>query len=109
MEIVPEGNNFVIVKECELPAMMEELEKYFPHSLKVCYLLETTRSQFNKIINYFYFKLQFHQTIKTYLNDRVWRFQFYRAKTWPQDPVCLHFPGCTYTVSIIAYKLVNVL
>uniref|UniRef100_A0A182SS33 GCN5-related N-acetyltransferase Rv2170-like domain-containing protein n=1 Tax=Anopheles maculatus TaxID=74869 RepID=A0A182SS33_9DIPT len=46
MDIVPEGNNFVIVKESELPAMMEELEKYFPHSLK------------------------FHQTIKTYLNDR---------------------------------------
>ncbi|XP_052895201.1 uncharacterized protein LOC128302420 [Anopheles moucheti] len=73
MDIVPEGNNFVIVNESELPAMMEELEKYFPHSLK------------------------FHQTIKTYLNDRVWRFQFYRAKTWPEDPVCLHFPGCTYT------------
>lgn len=73
MELAPEGKNFVIVKEHELPALMEELEKYFPHSLK------------------------FHQTIQTYLNDRVWQFQFYRAKTWPEDPVCLHFAGCTYT------------
>ncbi|XP_053679033.1 uncharacterized protein LOC128729510 [Anopheles nili] len=73
MDNMHEGNNFVIVKECELPAMMDELEKYFPHSLK------------------------FHQTIKTYLNNRVWRFQFYKAKRWPVDPVCLHFPGCTYT------------
>uniref|UniRef100_A0A182IVQ0 Uncharacterized protein n=1 Tax=Anopheles atroparvus TaxID=41427 RepID=A0A182IVQ0_ANOAO len=73
MELVAEGKHFVIVKENELPAMMKELEKYFPHSLK------------------------FHQTIQTYLNDRVWQFQFYRAKTWPEDPVCLHFAGCTYT------------
>ncbi|KFB45529.1 AGAP012518-PA-like protein [Anopheles sinensis] len=34
MELAPEGKNFVIVKEHELPALMKELEKYFPHSLK---------------------------------------------------------------------------
>ncbi|XP_050101063.1 uncharacterized protein LOC126581444 [Anopheles aquasalis] len=73
MAIVPVGKNFVIVKEYELEGMMKILQNYFPYSLK------------------------FHETIKTYLNDRVWHFQFYRAKTWPDDPICLHFPGCTYT------------
>lgn len=42
--------------------------------------------------------LQFHQTLKTYLNDRVWEFHFYVSKSWPDQPVILHFPGMTKTV-----------
>ena len=43
--------------------------------------------------------LQFHQTLKTYLNDRVWDFYFYVSKTWPETRVCVHFPGMTSSVS----------
>lgn len=46
---------------------------------------------------------QFHQTVKTYLNDRVWQFYFYVSKNWPEQPICLHFPGCTLTVSGLNY------
>ncbi|GBP19190.1 hypothetical protein EVAR_11512_1 [Eumeta japonica] len=74
MEIVPEGKNFRLLSEDELPAVAEILEQYMPESLK------------------------FHQTIKTYLNNRVWDFNFYVAKTWPEDPICVHFPGCTSTL-----------
>nr|CAD7568500.1 unnamed protein product [Timema californicum] len=38
---------------------------------------------------------EFHQTLKTFLNDRVWDFYFYVNKSWPEEPVCLHFPGMT--------------
>nr|CAD7392519.1 unnamed protein product [Timema cristinae] len=38
---------------------------------------------------------RFHQTLKTFLNDRVWDFYFYVNKSWPEEPVCLHFPGMT--------------
>lgn len=41
--------------------------------------------------------LQFHQTIKTYLFHRVWQFHFYVSKNWPDEEICLHFPGCTLT------------
>lgn len=44
--------------------------------------------------------LQFHQTIQTYLNDRIWQFYFYVSKNWPEEPVCLHFPGCTLKVRV---------
>lgn len=47
---------------------------------------------------------QFHQTLKTYLNDRVWDFHFYVAKNWPDQPVILHFPGMTKTVSDKDYR-----
>lgn len=42
---------------------------------------------------------QFHQTLKTYLNDHVWDFHFYIPRTWPDQAVILHFPGMTGTVS----------
>lgn len=43
--------------------------------------------------------LQFHQTIKTYIKDKVWDFYFYVSLQWPDVLICLHFPGCTLTVS----------
>ncbi|KAJ2950966.1 hypothetical protein O0L34_g5343 [Tuta absoluta] len=73
MEIVPEGRNFRLVTEDELPAVADTLVQYMPESLK------------------------FHQTIQTYLNNKVWDFHFYVAKNWPEDPICVHFPGCTST------------
>lgn len=48
---------------------------------------------------YKYILLQFHQTVKTYLKDCVWEFHFYVSKDWPNDPICLHFPGMTSSVS----------
>nr|CAD7256403.1 unnamed protein product [Timema shepardi] len=41
---------------------------------------------------------KFHQTLKTFLNDRVWDFYFYVNKSWPEEPVCLHFPGMTLSM-----------
>ncbi|XP_063362574.1 uncharacterized protein LOC134651402 isoform X2 [Cydia amplana] len=76
MEIAPEGKNFRLVTEEELPAVGDVLVQYMPESLK------------------------FHQTIQTYLNNKVWDFHFYVAKNWPEDPICLHFPGCTGSPNI---------
>ncbi|GLV31757.1 uncharacterized protein CBL_07516 [Carabus blaptoides fortunei] len=84
MEVLPEGKNFRLVKEEELPEIIEVLEKYLPESLK------------------------FHQTIKTYLNDRVWDFHFYVSKTWPEEPVILHFPGMTKTPGDKLYESFSV-
>lgn len=47
---------------------------------------------------------QFHQTIKTYLSHRVWQFYFYVSKNWPEEEVCLHFPGCTLTPNNNIYE-----
>ncbi|KPJ17146.1 hypothetical protein RR48_14002 [Papilio machaon] len=52
--------------------------------------------------------LKFHQTIQTYLNNKVWDFHFYVAKNWPEDPICLHFPGCTSTPNSLTYESVTV-
>ncbi|XP_071055354.1 uncharacterized protein [Onthophagus taurus] len=73
MEVLSDGKNFKIVHEEELPELLDELEKYLPDSIK------------------------FHQTLKTYLNDRVWDFHFYVPKNWPEEKVVLHFPGMTQT------------
>ena len=51
--------------------------------------------------------LQFHQTLLTYIQDRVWDFNFYVANNWPDDAICLHFPGMTLSVSI-KYIWVNI-
>ncbi|CAG9134533.1 unnamed protein product [Plutella xylostella] len=87
MEIVGEGRNFRLVPEHELQGVADELARYMPESLK------------------------FHQTIQTYLNNKVWEFHFYVAKSWPEDPICLHFPGCTSTGTLgfrfRNYKLVG--
>ncbi|KAK3921863.1 Acetyltransferase YpeA [Frankliniella fusca] len=71
MELVPEGKNFRLVQEAELPEILEFLSGHLPAALK------------------------FHQALKTFLNDRVWDFHFYISKSWPDEPVALHFPGMT--------------
>ncbi|XP_071448140.1 uncharacterized protein [Hetaerina americana] len=71
MELVTEGKNFRLIQEDELPDVLDYLSQHLPESLK------------------------FHQTIKTYLHDRVWDFHFYVSKSWPEDPIILHFPGIT--------------
>lgn len=53
---------------------------------------------------YGFFLFQFHQTLKTFLNDRVWDFHFYVSKNWPEQPVCLHFPGMTSSVSNLVLR-----
>lgn len=35
MEIIPEGKNFRLVQDNELPQILEVLEQYLPESLKV--------------------------------------------------------------------------
>lgn len=35
MEIIPEGKNFRLANDDELPRILETLEKYLPHSIKV--------------------------------------------------------------------------
>lgn len=84
METISEGRNFMLVKDDVLPELLQTLEHYFPHSIK------------------------FHQTIKTYLKDRIWIFNFYISKTWPDDPICLHFPGCTFTPHNKIYESVGI-
>ncbi|XP_046385263.1 uncharacterized protein LOC124155472 [Ischnura elegans] len=71
MELVTEGKNFRLVQEDQLPDVLDYLAEHLPESLK------------------------FHQTIKTYLHDRVWEFHFYVSKSWPEEPIILHFPGIT--------------
>ncbi|CAH1119037.1 unnamed protein product [Phaedon cochleariae] len=70
-EVLQEGKQFRLVDESELPEIIEFLGNYLPESLK------------------------FHQTLRTYLKDRVWEFHFYVTKTWPDQAVILHFPGMT--------------
>lgn len=84
MDVLPEGKNFRLAQEEELPAILDFLEKYLPDSIK------------------------FHQTLKTYLNDRVWDFYFYVSKSWPEEPVILHFPGVTKTPHGKLYESFNV-
>jgi hypothetical protein len=38
------------------------------------------------------------------LNHRVWQFYFYVSKNWPEDELCLHFPGCTLTPNKNLYE-----
>ncbi|XP_024084161.1 glycine N-acyltransferase-like protein 2 isoform X2 [Cimex lectularius] len=84
MEVRPEGKNFRLVKVEELPEIQEFLSKFLPYSLK------------------------FHQTILTYLKDKVWDFYFYVAKDWPSDPIILHFPGMTSTPNNQMYESFSV-
>lgn len=51
------------------------------------------------------FLFQFHQTLRTYLEDFIWDFNFYVSKNWPEDPICLHFPGMTSSVRFINFLL----
>jgi hypothetical protein len=38
------------------------------------------------------------------MNHRVWQFYFYVSKNWPDDEICLHFPGCTLTPNNHIYE-----
>ncbi|XP_063701480.1 glycine-N-acyltransferase-like protein 3 [Culicoides brevitarsis] len=80
MEVIPKGRNFRIVADKELLSVLDELQGYLPHCIK------------------------FHETIKTYLNDKVWQFYFYVTKDWPDVKLCLHFPGCTLTPNNELYE-----
>ncbi|XP_019870155.1 uncharacterized protein LOC109598692 [Aethina tumida] len=83
-EILLEGKNFKLVNESELPDIINILATYLPDSIK------------------------FHQTLKTFLNDRVWDFHFYVSKSWPDEPVILHFPGMTLTPNGKTYESFSV-
>ncbi|XP_055594034.1 uncharacterized protein LOC129745146 [Uranotaenia lowii] len=84
MDAIPVGRNFVLVKEEDLPKILQTIESFLPHAIK------------------------FHQTIQTYLKDKIWHFYFYISKTWPEDAVCLHFPGCTLTSYDKIYESVGI-
>ncbi|XP_056636831.1 uncharacterized protein LOC130445290 [Diorhabda sublineata] len=83
-EVLSEGKNFKLVNESELPDLVDFLANYLPDSIK------------------------FHQTLKTYLKDRVWDFHFYVTKTWPEQAVILHFPGMTRTPNNKLYESFSV-
>ncbi|XP_014297719.1 uncharacterized protein LOC103575638 isoform X1 [Microplitis demolitor] len=77
---VESGRNFRLLSEEELPQLLEFLNGYLPESLK------------------------FHQTVLTYINNKVWDFYFYVANDWPEVPVCLHFPGMTLSPHGLLYE-----
>ncbi|XP_026688448.1 uncharacterized protein LOC103522579 [Diaphorina citri] len=52
--------------------------------------------------------LKFHQTLRTFLNDKVYDFHFYISKSWPEDPICLHFPGMTKSPNGLLYESFSV-
>ncbi|EFN77879.1 hypothetical protein EAI_00560 [Harpegnathos saltator] len=83
-EAVERGRNFRLLAEEELSQLLDFLTGYLPDSLK------------------------FHQTVLTYMRDRVWEFHFYVAKDWPEDAICLHFPGMTLSPHGLLYESVGV-
>lgn len=78
------GRNFRLLAEEELPELFVFLDRYLPESLK------------------------FHQTLLTYMRDRVWDFHFYVANDWPEAAICLHFPGMTLSPHGLLYESVGV-
>ncbi|XP_033220765.1 uncharacterized protein LOC117175219 [Belonocnema kinseyi] len=83
-EAVERGQNFRLLKNEELPELLDYLTQYLPVSLK------------------------FQQTLLTYMRHRVWEFHFYVANDWPEVPVCLHFPGMTLAPHGLLYESVGV-
>ncbi|KAK2585987.1 hypothetical protein KPH14_010560 [Odynerus spinipes] len=83
-EAVERGRNFRLLTEDERPQLLEFLAQYLPQSLK------------------------FHQTLLTYMKDKVWEFYFYVANGWPDEPLCLHFPGMTLSPHGLIYESVGV-
>ncbi|XP_012264274.2 helicase SWR1-like [Athalia rosae] len=80
-----QGRNFRLLSPEELPELLDFLTGYLPESLK------------------------FHQTLLTYLEERVWEFHFYVANGWPKlSPICLHFPGMTLSPHGLPYESVGV-
>ncbi|XP_003691702.1 uncharacterized protein LOC100871763 isoform X1 [Apis florea] len=83
-EAMERGRNFRLLAKEELPKLLDFLDGYLPESLK------------------------FHQTLLTYMNDRVWDFNFYVANDWPDDEICLHFPGMTLSPHGLLFESVGV-
>ncbi|XP_012222372.1 uncharacterized protein [Linepithema humile] len=83
-EAVERGRNFRLLAEEELSKLLDFLTGYLPESLK------------------------FHQTVLTYMRNRVWEFHFYVANDWPEDAICLHFPGMTLSPHGLVYESVGV-
>ncbi|KAL0129535.1 hypothetical protein PUN28_001652 [Cardiocondyla obscurior] len=83
-EAVERGRNFRLLAEEELSKLLDFLTEYLPNSLK------------------------FHQTVLTYMRDRVWEFHFYVANDWPEEAICLHFPGMTLSPNGLVYESVGV-
>ncbi|XP_012531732.1 uncharacterized protein LOC105834065 [Monomorium pharaonis] len=83
-EAVERGRNFRLLAEEELSKLLDFLTEYLPESLK------------------------FQQTVLTYMRDRVWEFHFYVANDWPEDAICLHFPGMTLSPHGLVYESVGV-
>ncbi|XP_011685891.1 PREDICTED: uncharacterized protein LOC105448803 isoform X2 [Wasmannia auropunctata] len=83
-EAVERGRNFRLLPEKEVSKLLEFLTEYLPESLK------------------------FQQTVLTYMRDRVWEFHFYVANDWPEDAICLHFPGMTLSPHGLVYESVGV-
>ncbi|XP_011875741.1 PREDICTED: uncharacterized protein LOC105566396 isoform X2 [Vollenhovia emeryi] len=83
-EAVERGRNFRLLAEEELSKLLDFLTGYLPESLK------------------------FQQTVLTYMRDRVWEFHFYVANDWPEDAICLHFPGMTLSPHGLVYESVGV-
>ncbi|XP_017794056.1 PREDICTED: uncharacterized protein LOC108575694 [Habropoda laboriosa] len=83
-EAMKPGRNFRPLVEEELSQLLDFLAGYLPESLK------------------------FHQTLLTYMRDRVWDFHFYVANGWPDDAICLHFPGMTLSPHGLLFESVGV-
>ncbi|XP_011056239.1 PREDICTED: uncharacterized protein LOC105147134 isoform X1 [Acromyrmex echinatior] len=83
-EAIERGRNFRLLAEEELSKLLDFLTGYLPNSLK------------------------FQQTVLTYIQDRVWEFHFYVANNWPEDAICLHFPGMTLSPHGLMYESVGV-
>ncbi|XP_017752980.1 PREDICTED: uncharacterized protein LOC108545729 [Eufriesea mexicana] len=83
-EAMERGRNFRLLAEEELSRLLDFLAGYLPESLK------------------------FHQTLLTYMQDRVWDFNFYVANGWPDDAICLHFPGMTLSPHGLLFESVGV-
>ncbi|XP_031787670.1 uncharacterized protein LOC100114973 isoform X1 [Nasonia vitripennis] len=82
-EALERGRNFRLLSADELPQLLDFLATYLPESLK------------------------FHQTLLTYIRNKVWEFHFYVANDWPEVPVCLHFPGMTLSCHGLLYESVG--
>ncbi|XP_014210035.1 uncharacterized protein LOC106640486 [Copidosoma floridanum] len=83
LEALKRGRNFRLLADDELPRLLDFLDAYLPESLK------------------------FHQTLLTYMRNRVWEFHFYVANDWPEVPMCLHFPGMTLSCHGLLYESVG--
>ncbi|XP_035719864.1 uncharacterized protein LOC118440643 isoform X1 [Vespa mandarinia] len=81
---VKRGRNFRLLTEEEQPELLDFLGKHLPLSLK------------------------FHQTLLTYMKDKVWEFYFYVPNEWPNVQICLHFPGMTLSPHGLLYESVGV-